>query len=65
MTREGYHRLGAQQMETRDSLIIRLAGDGFQHKLIARKTGLTMSGLASRLQKLREEGKLPVAGGKV
>ena len=60
----GYHRLNSKLMEERDSLIIRLAGEGLRHKVIAHQVRMAPSGLETRLQKLREDGKLQVAGGK-
>ncbi len=61
---EGYHRLSEQLMKERDSQIILLVKAGVRHKSIACRVGMQPGGIAVRLRKLREEGKLPVAGGK-
>ncbi len=59
----GYHRLSAKVMEERDKIIIHLVGKGFRHKVIAHQVRMEPSGLETRLQKLRLDGKLPIAGG--
>ena len=58
----GYHRLSPQLMEKRDSVIINLIRQGFRHKLIASQVRMETSGLETRLQKLRFEGKLEQVG---
>jgi DNA-binding NarL/FixJ family response regulator len=63
MMSDGYHRLSAEEMDARDQVIIRLLNCGVKHKHIAMQVGLGHAGIESRLQKLREMGKLPVAGG--
>lgn len=60
----GYHRLSPQLMAERDKVIIRLASEGVKHKIIALHVRMQPTGVETRLQKLREEGKLPAAGGK-
>ena len=60
----GYHRLSSKLMEERDKVIIRLVGEGFRHKIIAHQVRMETSGLETRLQKLRLEGKLASVGGK-
>jgi len=61
---EGYHRLCSQLMAVRDDEIIRLVNDGVKHYVIAFQVGLQPTGMATRLHKLRELGKLPAARGK-
>ncbi|KKM97012.1 hypothetical protein LCGC14_1172460 [marine sediment metagenome] len=60
---EGYHRLCEQLMKERDNQIILLVKAGVRHKSIACQVGMQPAGIEARLHKLREEGKLPVAGG--
>ncbi|KKN28447.1 hypothetical protein LCGC14_0854150 [marine sediment metagenome] len=61
---EGYHRLDGLGMKERDEQIILLLGGGLRHKIIASRVGMTPSGIATRLQKLREQGKIPVTRGR-
>ena len=61
---EGYHRLNEQQRDERDQTIISLVIVGIKHKDIAYRVGMAPAGVESRLQKLREEGKLAIARGR-
>ncbi len=58
----GYHRLNQKLMSERDEWIIRLFHQGFKPKIIARQVRMEPSGISSRLQKLRLEGKLAPVG---
>jgi len=61
--REGYRLLSSQEMEKRDNKIIRLVSDGVPHREIAMMVHMKPSGFESRLQKLRQGGRLLVTGG--
>ncbi len=60
----GYHRLSSKLMAERDNVIIYLANQGIKHKIIAHQVRMAPSGVETRLQKLRLEGKLAPVGGK-
>ncbi len=61
---DGYHRLNPVIMEQRDNVIIHLVRLGLRHKLIANQVRMAPSGVETRLQKLRLEGKLAPGRGR-
>ena len=59
---EGYHRLDEYARQARDERIISLVESGVEHKDIALMVHLTPAGFATRLQKLRQDGKFTPVG---